>query len=171
MVDEQQHVPDQSRRHFLSLSWRALGLLVTGEGAYLGFRYLASRDEGGIFGEEITVGRLREFPPGTITPFPLTRMFLVCFPDGGYLALYSRCTHLACIVGWNEEDGVFQCPCHGSEFDREGRVLNQPAPRPLDRFPITIQVNGKIKVDTGKPIKRNTIGPDDLTYSPEDALT
>lgn len=161
-------VADAGRRDFLALGWRVVAGLTLAQGAYLGWRYFESRDAGGIFGEEVDAGRIREFPRGSVTLFALARFYLLRLDDGGLLALYTRCTHLSCIVNWDE--GQFVCPCHGSEFDAVGDVLNEPAPRPLDRFPIVVQNNGRVTVDTGTRIERKSISPDDITYPPEGTL-
>ena len=52
--------------------------------------------------------------------------------ESGELHLRSAaCTHAGCTVHWNSFEGCWDCPCHGSQFDVEGQVLNGPAARPL----------------------------------------
>ncbi|RAJ68992.1 glycine/D-amino acid oxidase-like deaminating enzyme [Streptomyces sp. Amel2xB2] len=54
-------------------------------------------------------------------------------PEGEVRALSPRCTHLGCFVRFNDAEGAWECPCHGSRFDTEGRVIQGPATRPLER--------------------------------------
>jgi len=56
------------------------------------------------------------------------------------------CTHLGCHLGWDAQERQFRCPCHGSVFSMEGKVLAGPAPRPLDTLPSRIE-NGELLVE------------------------
>ena len=51
------------------------------------------------------------------------------------------CTHLGCAYRWEATKREFVCPCHGSVFDREGKVLAGPAERPLDRYATKLEGN------------------------------
>lgn len=71
--------------------------------------------------------------------------------------LYQRCTHLGCTPNFCPTNFWFECPCHGSRYDRLGiKVLGLgPAPRGLDRFASVVDAKGVLTVDTGKI----TLGP------------
>jgi cytochrome b6-f complex iron-sulfur subunit len=153
-----------SRRDFLKWAWGAAGIVVLGEAGYVTYRYLSPKVSAGEFGGIFTVGLVDDFPPGSVTPFNEGRFYLVRTDDGGFLALYRKCTHLGCAVPWDQAKGQFVCPCHASAFEPDGDVINPPAPRPLDRFPITIE-NGEIKVDTGETIQRDKASPGDVVYA------
>ena len=49
------------------------------------------------------------------------------------------CTHLGCAYRWQADHKNFECPCHGSKFDLQGKVLIGPAERPLDRYPVKLE--------------------------------
>lgn len=57
-------------------------------------------------------------------------------PDEGYKASLMRCTHRGCEL--SSAGSIYSCPCHGSEFDRLGRVLEGPAVENLKSFEITV---------------------------------
>jgi len=62
----------------------------------------------------------------------------------GYAALSPICTHLGCTV---EVHGArLECPCHGSTYDRGGRVLRGPAERPLHAYPVRTRPDGIIEI-------------------------
>ena len=51
--------------------------------------------------------------------------------DGKYSAVSPRCPHLGCQLTWNADEGTWDCPCHGSRFHADGRLLTGPAQTPL----------------------------------------
>jgi len=54
--------------------------------------------------------------------------------DGELCAVSARCTHLGCLVAFNNAERSWDCPCHGSRFALDGSVLQGPAVRPLRRL-------------------------------------
>jgi cytochrome b6-f complex iron-sulfur subunit len=82
--------------------------------------------------------------------------------EHGIVALYQKCVHLGCRVPWCKSSQWFECPCHGSKYNRVGEKKGGPAPRGLDRFAVLISGN-KVTVNTGlitlgPPIGTNTTG-------------
>jgi cytochrome b6-f complex iron-sulfur subunit len=83
--------------------------------------------------------------------------------DLGIVALYQRCVHLGCRVPFCPTSQWFECPCHGSKYNRVGEKKAGPAPRGLDRFYATQSGDSSIVIDTGTiflgpPIGTNTTG-------------
>jgi cytochrome b6-f complex iron-sulfur subunit len=62
-------------------------------------------------------------------------------------AIKSVCTHLGCPPNWLAGEQKFKCPCHGSGFYISGVNFEGPAPRPLERFKVTLADDGQIVVD------------------------
>jgi Rieske Fe-S protein len=56
--------------------------------------------------------------------------------DGKLHALSPVCTHLACDVRWNMAERTWDCPCHGSSYMPDGRVINGPATADLEVRPV-----------------------------------
>jgi cytochrome b6-f complex iron-sulfur subunit len=86
----------------------------------------------------------------------------------GYVALYQKCVHLGCRVPWCASSQWFECPCHGSKYNRVGEKRGGPAPRGLDRFVLEVS-GGNIIVDTANIIIGPPIGTDTTGQSPEGA--
>lgn len=65
-------------------------------------------------------------------------------------ALSTICTHLGCTPNWLEAEQKFKCPCHGSGFYKTGMNFEGPAPRPLERYKVSIAEDGQILVDKSR---------------------
>ena len=63
-------------------------------------------------------------------------------------ALQAECTHLGCLVGpWNPLSQRFVCPCHGSEYKRDGSVARGPAPKPLKLAKVGVDEQGQVVLE------------------------
>lgn len=154
------------RRDMLKTAWAVLGGVAALELGGLSLAYLQPRLAEGEFGGLITAGKVEDFPPGSVTHIPAGRCYLSRLPDGGFLAIYQRCTHLGCSVPWDQTAQQFVCPCHSSSFDTQGDVLNPPAVRPLDLFPVVIE-DGLVKINTATPVARQKVDlAQDAVYVP-----
>jgi cytochrome b6-f complex iron-sulfur subunit len=102
-----------------------------------------------------TVGTPDKFPPGQVEE-RFKAQFGVWIVNAEYngqqqiVALKSVCTHLGCTPNWLEAEQKFKCPCHGSGFYKEGINFEGPAPRPLERYAISLAANGEIEVDKSR---------------------
>jgi cytochrome b6-f complex iron-sulfur subunit len=155
-----------SRRSFLGTLWAALGFVALIEFLAVGVAFLKPRKSTAYkegFGGMITAGPLDKFANNSVTAFREGQFYLARLQDGGFLALSRRCTHLGCTVPWDEEEKKFKCPCHASAFDITGNVINPPAPRALDTYPVKIE-NNIVKVDTSRPIRRKQFNKSQVVY-------
>lgn len=83
--------------------------------------------------------------------------------EEGIIASYQKCPHLGCRVPQCNSSQWFECPCHGSQYNRVGEKKGGPAPRGMDHFAITVSGSGDVVIDTstvftGVPIGTNTSG-------------
>jgi cytochrome b6-f complex iron-sulfur subunit len=179
-----------TRRQFFNRGILAgLGIFAAGMGAaMLGFLWPSSA---GGFGAQIDVGseddakaefdkKLPYYNAGArtyIVPYPKDDIekaravydpLIVKGMEQGYVALYQKCVHLGCRVPWCETSQWFECPCHGSKYNRVGEKKGGPAPRGLDRFPLEVS-GGQITVDTGTIVQGPPIGTDTTGQTAEGA--
>ena len=116
-----------SRRDFLKLTRDGFlylsGILTLGGlFRFLSFQTEASRQT------KFDLGPAENYPLNSRTPLPQLPAVLL-HTESGFSALSLVCTHLGCNVE-NDTQG-FSCPCHGSRFDADGKVLQGPAAQPL----------------------------------------
>jgi cytochrome b6-f complex iron-sulfur subunit len=88
--------------------------------------------------------------------------------EEGIVALYQKCVHLGCRVPWCTTSQWFECPCHGSKYNRVGEKKGGPAPRGMDRF--SMEVSGtNVIVDTAVVVQGPPIGTDTTGQGQEGA--
>jgi cytochrome b6-f complex iron-sulfur subunit len=154
-----------SRREFLYYIWGASIAVLAAEVTGLIIWFSLPRFQEGQFGGTFTVsadtlpeknGPPQNFPDGrfwlvnldTNDPAGQERMYLAqdeSEPIVGAAAIYKVCTHLGCIYDWNAANERFECPCHGSKYRLDGRRIESPAPRSLDRFLLAaLDSNGEV---------------------------
>lgn len=176
-----------ARRQFLNRS--IIGLmsfsLASFGAACVAFLYGGAG--GGGFGSQLTVGKVADIEAKVDNAngffyVPEGRMWITRYPAGsikkaeaaysapelagmraGLVALYQKCPHLGCRVPQCVTSQWFECPCHGSQYNRVGEKRGGPAPRGMDRFAMSVNGDDMFVVDTGTiiqgpPIGTNTTG-------------
>jgi cytochrome b6-f complex iron-sulfur subunit len=149
-----------SRRRLMAYAWIGAAAIVLGELIGGTFAFLWPRRKGPKVETVFIAGKVTDFKVGEITPFRKERTFILR-TEGGFLAISSICTHLHCIVNWNEMLKKFECPCHGAKFNQNGEVLEGPPPRPLDLYKLQI-VAGNLVIDRASLIERSKFEPSQL---------
>jgi Rieske Fe-S protein len=84
---------------------------------------------------EMRPGDVREIKPANGYP---DLLLLAPATGGEWRAVTSKCTHRGCVVGWSAAATEWQCPCHGSRFGADGRVLRGPAEKALSAPPTRV---------------------------------
>lgn len=175
------------RSFFRKLLGTGFGIAML-EGFGLGSLAFLWPDLSGGFGGEIRLSQKADEIKATIASthlpyyFAPGRFYLVPYDEaddkqglyvedglvgGGLMALYQRCVHLGCRVPFCEASQWFECPCHGSKYNKAGEYRLGPAPRGLDRFPITVADDGTVTVNTGIIVTGPSRGVNTTGQQPE----
>ncbi len=173
-----------SRRMFFNRAY--VGLMGLGLGgfaaaSFVGFLWPVGK--GGGFGGKVGAGRVDDIllnirlnqgffylPEARtwITAFPAEALpkaktvyspLLIPGMEAGLVALYQKCPHLGCRVPNCASSQWFECPCHGSQYNRVGEKKGGPAPRGMDHFIVNVS-GGNVSIDTlgGVPVPGAAIG-------------
>lgn len=128
-----------SRREFLYYIWGASIALLLGQASAGLIWFALPRFRAGEFGGVFNVPADDVPAPGDAPlSVPSGRFWVSNVPDQGIQVLYGVCTHLGCLPKWVPTNGRFECPCHGSKFELNGKYIEGPAPVSLDRFSSTV---------------------------------
>jgi cytochrome b6-f complex iron-sulfur subunit len=179
-----------SRRAFFNrayVSLMSVGLGGFAAAAFVGFLW-PSGGSGG-FGGKVGAGKLDDVllnirTGGGFLYVPEAKTWITAYPadsvakakavyaapllpgiEAGIMALYQKCPHLGCRVPNCLSSQWFECPCHGSQYNRVGEKKAGPAPRGMDHFVVSVSAGGDVTIDTlggvpipGVPIGTNTTG-------------
>lgn len=150
---------DSARRRFLK--W-LLGILAAVNGLVAGIPFLrslagpppAARKDRWLKvasvnslpeGEPVDIRFMAEPEDAYIHATVLRSVWVVRHPSDGITVFSPICPHLGCYYQFSRQSNQFECPCHGSLFSLDGKVLGGPAPRPLDVLQSKIE-NGDLYV-------------------------
>lgn len=137
------------RRSFLKLlfvGWAAFAAVAAGFGTML-LRYLFPNV---LFEpkQSFSAGFIGDYTVGEVSErFKKQHRVWIVRDSEKIFALSTVCTHLGCTPNWLPNENKFKCPCHGSGYYRTGINFEGPAPRPLERFKISLSPDGEIIVD------------------------
>jgi cytochrome b6-f complex iron-sulfur subunit len=177
-----------SRRQFLnraSVTLMSTGLLTFAAAGFVAFLWPTAVP---VFGGKVNVGKLNDILASIRSNSGFfyassARSYITVYPsealpkakgvkeykplldgmEAGVVAMYQKCPHLGCRVPQCPSSQWFECPCHGSQYNRVGEKKGGPAPRGMDHFAVSVGASGDVIIDTstvftGAPIGTNTTG-------------
>jgi menaquinol-cytochrome c reductase iron-sulfur subunit len=143
----------QSRRGFYTTLICLIGSFITAALALPAAVYLLVSPKSSRKSDFVEAADLDEIPvgkPSEVT-FERTRLdgwrtfqekvvaWVVRKDQYNVVAYSPQCTHLGCAYHWEDQQEKFICPCHSSAFSIDGEVLQGPAARPLDQYPVRVR--------------------------------
>jgi len=129
----------ETRREFLEKLFVRGGLLSAGFLFIWNIaKYIYPKLSAPVF-RKVVVAKLDEIKSGGAKEINFGgQLFYLVNVNGKYKVFSSTCTHLGCKVRWEVNNQRFFCPCHRGVFDKDGRVISGPPPRPLDEFKVEV---------------------------------
>ncbi len=145
-----QAIVPMTRREFLNYAWLAsLGFVFVAGFGGATFFFAFPRFKPGEFGGVFDLGKAGDVLPKPTDP-PMHNTvgkFWLSNVNGRILALYDVCVHLGCLYQWQPLTNRFECPCHGSKYQKDGTYIAGPAPRSLDRMVVSF-----VPTSAGAPV-------------------
>ena len=135
--------PGMSRRRFINylLGFSVVATLGGVLTPIAGYLWPPSRASAGGSGR-VDVGTTTDFPAGQgkVVPVNDKAVIVVNTAQGGIKAFSAICTHLGCIVEWDQNRQFILCPCHDGRFNPvNGAVISGPPPAPLGELALTVE--------------------------------
>ncbi|MGE0266857.1 MAG: Rieske 2Fe-2S domain-containing protein [Candidatus Omnitrophota bacterium] len=138
---------------WLALGWAAFAAVLGGYGTLV-LRYLFPNV---LFEpkQSFRAGHPSDYVVGEVSErFKETQAVWIVRDSEKIYALSTVCTHLGCTPNWLSNEAKFKCPCHGSGFYKTGINFEGPAPRPLERFKVSLADDGELIVDKTKKFQQ-----------------
>jgi cytochrome b6-f complex iron-sulfur subunit len=141
------------RRDFLTKAafWTTTGSLTF---AALG---IARMPKPGVFpgqSSQVKIGMPGEYPIASEPVRVAGQNLFVIHDETGFGVISAICTHLGCVVAAKTEG--FECPCHGSKFAKDGKVVRGPAPSALAWYELNQAADGQMVVDLKRMVLPGT---------------
>ena len=137
---------DINRRDFLGWVIRGGLLAALSAMVFPALTYLWPVTRQGPAGGMQEIGREDEIPVwGSKKVIVNGSAILILRTAKEFKAFSAVCTHLGCLVGWDDQKHEILCPCHAGVFDTDGKVVAGPPPRPLPPYQVSV-IDGKIFV-------------------------
>ena len=137
-TDQGRPDPDHgvTRRHLLDSLLAAGACIWTAGVAVPAALYLWPATSRGPSDEPVAAGSIKDFPIGgaRMVQHEGKPLMVLRLSETEFRALSAICTHLACIVRWDETARQIHCPCHAGFFAPDGTVRSGPPPRPLPSY-------------------------------------
>ncbi|HTY59128.1 MAG TPA: Rieske (2Fe-2S) protein [Bacteroidota bacterium] len=133
--------PIKGRRDVLKLLVGVWGALCAAPVLGMVLQYITPVAARGSLKESVLVGKEGDFASGSVKIVRVGKdpVLLIHTTGGQFRALSARCTHLGCVVQYQDSPTPhFGCNCHGSQFDMNGVNIAGPAPRPLPPYRVTL---------------------------------
>ncbi len=153
-----------SRRSFLTKAWTAGAGALAATAAWTSWDLLQPIVSSG-FGGKVRSVAPTAVPETGVIEVPAARAYLTRV-NGEVVALSEKCTHLGCRTPFCDSSGRFECPCHGSVFNRAGDYAAGPAPRGMDRYPVEEGEDGLLYIDTGTLLEGPATGTQTIDEPP-----
>jgi cytochrome b6-f complex iron-sulfur subunit len=136
-----------TRRSFIKRGASILAVIAGGAAIASLFRQLFPRSIGQK--KRVKVGKTTLFPVDIFTYIEEMKIYIYRDHEG-VRAVTAVCTHLGCILEINDEG--FNCPCHGSCYNKRGDVLSGPAPTALTWFQVSKAPDGQLIIDMTRKV-------------------
>jgi cytochrome b6-f complex iron-sulfur subunit len=139
--DTDQKRGGSTRRDFLKAAGGIWGALCAAPVLGMILQYITPVTARVPLHDTVLIGKATDFAQGTVKIVRVGKdpVLLIHTPSGQFRALSARCTHLGCVVQYQESPAPhFGCNCHGSQFDMNGTNISGPAPRPLPPYRVML---------------------------------